>query len=91
MPPLPTEVSRSCYQRDGWKCRHCKDRNGLHPHHVVKQSKGDKSKDELNNLLTLCAQCHRAHHDGFLDIEVIAVLATDLIVRFIRKKGWMPR
>lgn len=91
MPPLPPEVSRACYKRDGWKCRHCKDRNGLHPHHVIEQCKGAKSKDELNNLLTLCAQCHRAFHDGFLALEVIAVGRFDLLVRFTRRKGWMPK
>ena len=90
MPPLPTKVSRACYQRDGWKCRHCNARGGLTPHHVIPQSRGDKSADELNNLLTLCAGCHRAAHDGFLDIIVVTVLASDVIVQFIRKKGWKP-
>ena len=60
------------------------------PHHVIPQSRGDKSADELNNLLTLCLQCHNAVHVGFLDIEVLAVLATDVLVRFVRKKGWKP-
>ena len=46
--------------------------------------------DELNNLITLCWQCHRAHHDGFLEIVVLGVLTDNLNVRFIRKKDWRP-
>lgn len=90
MPPLPTKVSRACFKRDGWKCRHCKDRNGIHPHHIIEQCKGDKSTDELNNLLTLCAGCHRAFHDGFLRIHVLSVMVDDVLVRFERLRGWKP-
>jgi hypothetical protein len=82
-------ISRSCFERDGWRCRHCWDRNGLHPHHVIYQSHG--GPDELNNLITLCWQCHRAHHDGFLEIVAVEVSANDLNVRFISKKNWRPK
>jgi predicted HNH restriction endonuclease len=42
---------------------------GLHPHHVEYRSAG--GEDELDNLVTLCAWCHAALHDGHLSIEVV--------------------
>ncbi len=91
MPALLKSISSAVYRRDNWHCRSCNSTQGLHPHHVIYQSKGEASKDTLDNLLTLCWQCHRAVHDGFLIIEVVKVLAADLIVNFWRQKGWRPR
>lgn len=70
------------YQRDGWKCRCCKSRNSLTPHHVVYQSHG--GTDDLFNLLTLCINCHDDVHAGRMKLEVVALLATDLVVKFWR-------
>lgn len=89
---LDPNLAKAVYIRDSWKCRHCNDRNALHPHHLIYKSHG--GKDDLDNLITLCAQCHRAHHDGFLDIEVIkiALTVTQLpAVRFTRLKNWKPK
>ena len=85
---LPTELSTACFKRDGWRCRHCGDSNGLHPHHVIYKSHG--GADALNNLITLCWKCHYGHHNGKLDIQVTTMLESDLIVRFTRKGGWIP-
>ena len=79
---------QQCFARDGWQCRHCYSRMGLHPHHVIYQS--HQGEDALNNLITLCWQCHRAHHDGFLKIEVTAITKDNLTVKFTRRKGWKP-
>jgi 5-methylcytosine-specific restriction endonuclease McrA len=76
------------YWRDDWKCRHCNDRSNLHPHHVIFRSQ--QGTDDMNNILTLCAQCHRAVHDGKLKIEVISTTEDNLVVRFTRVKGWKP-
>jgi hypothetical protein len=86
---LDPAISQACYKRDGWKCRHCNDRNALHPHHFVYKSHG--GTDTLDNLLTLCAQCHRAHHDGFLKIILVIKTPDNLVVRFMRLKGWQPQ
>jgi len=80
---MTRELSTRVFIRDGWRCRHCKNRDGLHPHHVVYKSRG--GKDEMNNIITLCWKCHRMHHDGHLDINVITVLESDLVVTFWRK------
>lgn len=86
---MDSQLTQACYIRDGFKCRHCKNRNALHPHHVIYRSHG--GTDTLDNLLTLCACCHlEGVHGGRLVIEVIETLEDDLIVRFIRKKGWQP-
>jgi 5-methylcytosine-specific restriction endonuclease McrA len=85
---LDPQVSRACYTRDGWKCRHCANRNGLHPHHFIYKS--HQGTDTLDNLLTLCGACHRGHHDGHLDIVLVDKLVNDLRVRFIRKGNWKP-
>jgi len=76
------------YERDDWKCRNCNRRNGLHPHHVIYQ--GQQGSDDLNNLLTLCAWCHRAVHDGLLRVDIIEQTKNDIVVTFWRQRGWKP-
>lgn len=85
---LPKRLQQECFDRDGWKCRYCGNRNGLHPHHVIYRSHG--GSDNMNNLLTLCWKCHRAIHDGFLGLTVLEVLLFDLRIRFKRMRGWKP-
>ena len=79
-----------CFERDNWRCRHCRDTSSLHPHHVIYKSHG--GLDRLDNLITLCVQCHmEGIHAGNLDIEVLQLLEDDLRVKFIRKDGWKPK
>ena len=86
---LPKKLANAIFTRDFWKCRHCHDRANLQPHHVIYKSQ--RGTDDKNNLLTLCAQCHRAHHDGFLDIEIVSRSDGNLKVNFTRQKGWQPQ
>lgn len=89
---LDPKLTRACYIRDGWRCRHCRNRNGLHPHHVIYQS--HQGPDELWNLITLCAQCHiEGVHGGRLRIEYADDFATEKHnqVRFVRVKSWQPK
>jgi 5-methylcytosine-specific restriction endonuclease McrA len=86
--PLPKALSKAVYIRDQWKCRHCSDRNGLHPHHVIKQS--HQGPDEMTNLITLCAGCHRAHHDGHLKITAGGKTVNNIYVIFERVRKWKP-
>jgi 5-methylcytosine-specific restriction endonuclease McrA len=47
-------------ERDGWRCQNCGSSKDLHVHHLEKRSKlGD---DALDNLITLCANCHQGQH-----------------------------
>jgi len=40
-------------------CRNCGTAENLHVHHVDQ----DRSNNDLDNLLTLCAGCHARHHN----------------------------
>jgi 5-methylcytosine-specific restriction endonuclease McrA len=87
---LDRNTALRVYVRDCWRCRHCKSRGPLHPHHLKYKSQG--GGDELSNLITLCFICHRAHHDGLLTIDVIGVtLNMYPEVKFTRNKGWRPK
>ena len=46
--------------RDGWRCQCCGSRKDLHVHHLVRRS--ELGSDALENLITLCAGCHRRVH-----------------------------
>jgi len=49
-------------QRDGWRCQSCGSLRNLQVHHRNFRSRlGD---DTTENLITLCADCHRHQHLG---------------------------
>jgi 5-methylcytosine-specific restriction endonuclease McrA len=75
--------AKECYERDNWHCRSCNRTQSLQPHHIKFRSHG--GTDTLDNLLTLCWQCHRAVHDGFLKITIDSDLGT---IHFERLKGF---
>ena len=47
-------------ERDGWRCQSCGSLSNLQVHHL--QSRSHQGDDSGQNLLTLCAQCHRNVH-----------------------------
>lgn len=59
-------LSLTVKERDAFKCTNCgADKDTalqLHAHHIIPKGKG--GKDELNNLTTLCIECHAKAHDG---------------------------
>jgi hypothetical protein len=78
-------AKQQMFVRDGRRCRHCRSRNNLTPHHMVLRS--GCGKDVVENLLCLCVHCHNAIHEGFLAIEWGA-LGGNGTVQFTRKKGY---
>lgn len=47
--------------RDSWRCQACGSARNLQIHHIQPRSKlGD---DSLQNLITLCVDCHKAAHE----------------------------
>ena len=53
-------LHRRVLERDGWRCQNCGSSKDLHVHHLAKRSKlGD---DALDNLIVLCANCHKMQH-----------------------------
>ena len=58
------ELYMRVYARDKGKCVVCGKGVpvGVPPHHIVYRSRG--GEDVMENLVTLCYNCHRAIHDG---------------------------
>jgi 5-methylcytosine-specific restriction endonuclease McrA len=54
------ELRYQILNRDGWKCQCCGPHKDLHVHHLVRRS--EFGSDALENLMTLCAGCHRRVH-----------------------------
>ncbi|XVH33884.1 HNH endonuclease (plasmid) [Haloferacaceae archaeon DSL9] len=67
-PPDWDRRRKAVYKRDNYTCkiRGCNARGGrfgnaeLHCHHIIPKSRG--GSHNLDNLMTLCAQCHSAVH-----------------------------
>ena len=58
--------------RDGYKCRACgrskhKDGVKLEVHHIIR--KADGGTDVPENVVTLCEDCHKAHHRGMRKLK----------------------
>lgn len=83
------QIYLDVFKRDGYKCRHCNNRTGLHPHHIIYRSQ--QGIDDMRNIITLCWQCHlQGIHQHNLEINILTVLEDDVIVEFIRLNGWVP-
>ena len=55
----------ACLNRDDYTCQCCKTKKGtLHAHHIVYRRNGGAGT--LDNLITLCEECHKKLHKGEL-------------------------
>jgi len=53
-------LHRRVLRRDGWRCQFCGSMRDLQVHHIQLRSLlGDDAEE---NLITLCARCHRHAH-----------------------------
>lgn len=52
-------------KRDNFECQICKRKDSLHLHHLIKRKYGGNHNAE--NLVTLCASCHRHIETGDVD------------------------
>ena len=58
-------AQEACFNRDDYKCQCCKTKKSiLNAHHIIYRSKG--GADMLDNLITLCEDCHKKLHRGEL-------------------------
>ena len=55
-------------ERDSYECQVCKRKDSLHLHHLIKRKYG--GNHDAENLITLCASCHRHIETGDLDHAV---------------------
>ena len=54
-------LRKEVLERDGWRCQLCGALQILQVHH--KQFRSRLGDDTAENLITLCADCHRAGHE----------------------------
>lgn len=58
-------AQEACFNKDDYKCQCCKTKKGtLNAHHIVYRS--NEGADTLDNLITLCEDCHKKLHSGEL-------------------------
>lgn len=62
---IPLNTRTLVLERDYNKCQICNSRNNLHIHHIIKRKDGGNHEPE--NLITLCASCHRHIEIGDID------------------------
>ena len=55
-------ICKVVMERDNWRCQHCGSMMNLQVHHQQFRSHG--GPDTKDNLITLCAFCHRLTHVG---------------------------
>lgn len=86
------KLRRECYKRDGYKCFICKNKGGkgkikLHAHHLDGWSQFPDKRHSLDNVITLCPNCHLQYHlqYGFVDIrrEYFEMFAKSKFVQLI--------
>jgi 5-methylcytosine-specific restriction endonuclease McrA len=54
------ELHRQVLQRDDWRCQNCGSMQNLQVHHL--RFRSQSGSDVEQNLITLCAECHRRAH-----------------------------
>lgn len=59
--PIPTELRRAVYERDGGRCVECSSGFDLQYDHILPVSRGGATT--LENLQLLCAECNRRKSD----------------------------
>src|SRR5205809_657353 len=55
------------FELDGWKCKICRKRRALTPHHMLKRSR--LRVDSVDNLLSVCLFCHTAIDSRDIDVR----------------------
>ena len=54
------QLRQEILRRDGWRCQSCGSRKDLQIHHI--EARSQLGNDSEENLVTLCADCHRLAH-----------------------------
>jgi 5-methylcytosine-specific restriction endonuclease McrA len=55
------DVRLQVLKRDGYRCQECGRRQRLQVHHLTYRHHGKEGR-YLQDLVTLCKNCHRSHH-----------------------------
>ena len=74
--------------RDGYKCAVCgAEHVPLQVHH--KKQRKDGGTDMPANLITVCADCHKAYHAGTLDSKKASLMKPDTKIKTMRDASFM--
>lgn len=70
---IPPRLKRQILQRDGHRCqaKNCPNTQHLQIHHRVPIAQGGET--QLDNLVTLCARCHRALHESEMALSQVNI------------------
>ena len=63
------KLAKAVLERDANTCQHCGCWTNSPPHHIIYRSQ--MGSDILENLVTLCWNCHRGVHDGKIKLSVL--------------------
>lgn len=55
-------TSRSCFERDKFKCAICNSNEKIHAHHLNSWKYFPDDRLNVDNLITLCDFCHKRYH-----------------------------
>ena len=62
--PIPKKLIKAVLERDDGICQSC-GRQGVNIHHILFGGTGRRRIHTVENLITLCLECHsRAHSNG---------------------------
>ena len=57
------KLAKKTYERDNWECQDCGKKGGiLNAHHIKFAREFPTLEFEMNNLITLCVNCHNKVH-----------------------------
>ena len=74
--------------RDGYKCAICgAEHVPLQVHH--KKQRKDGGTDVPTNLITVCADCHKAYHAGILNSKRTSLMKPDTKIKTMRDASFM--
>ncbi len=63
------DVRQYVLERDSYRCVLCGDAENLEVHHIIPRAKGGSNRPQ--NLVTLCANCHRKVTLGEIEIDTV--------------------
>ena len=67
------EIRKGVYRKDNYSCQRCGIRNvRLHAHHLIPLSEG--GSDEIENLVSLCENCHKDMHFGMKYGWIVSII-----------------
>lgn len=55
-------LRKLCFDRDGFMCIKCKAKENLHCHHILGATQYKLLSNDIDNVITVCASCHKKIH-----------------------------